>query len=76
MNPIEPIPVFEARLAMHRIDDRTRSILAATWPLLAPHLERTIDGVLVAIMHLPTVGTVVEQNKETIKQLEVAHFQA
>jgi methyl-accepting chemotaxis protein len=76
VNPLEPIPVFEARLAMHRIDDRTRSVLAATWPLLAPDLERTIDEVLVAVSQLPNIGDVVAQNKERIKQLEVAHFQA
>jgi methyl-accepting chemotaxis protein len=76
MDPIEPIPVFEARLAMHRIDERTRSVLAATWPVLAPHLERTIDEVLVAIMGLPKIGEMVAQNKDTIKKLEVAHFQA
>jgi methyl-accepting chemotaxis protein len=76
MDPIESIPVFEARLAMHRIDERTRSVLAATWPVLAPHLERTIDEVLVAIMGLPKIGEMVAQNKDTIKKLEVAHFQA
>jgi methyl-accepting chemotaxis protein len=76
MDQTEPIPVFEARLAMHRIDDRVRSVLAETWPLLMPHLEKTIDGMLVAMTHLPTVGGVVEHNKEMIRQLEVAHFKA
>jgi len=76
MDPIEPIPVYEARLTMHRVDDRTRTVLAEIWPLLAPHLERTIDEVLVAIMTLPTISATVAQNKETIKKLEVAHFQA
>jgi methyl-accepting chemotaxis protein len=76
MEPLDPIPVYEARLAMHRIDERTRSTLADTWPFLAPHLERTIDAVVVAITGLPGVGPVVAQNKETIKRLEVAHLQA
>ncbi len=76
MEPLEPIPVYEARLAMHRIDERTRSVLAETWPLLAPHLERTIDEVVVAITGLPAIGEVVARNKETIKRLEVAHLQA
>jgi methyl-accepting chemotaxis protein len=76
MEALEPIPVYEARLAMHRIDGRTRSTLAETWPLLAPHLERTIDAVVVAIAGLPGIGHVVAQNKETIKRLEVAHLQA
>jgi methyl-accepting chemotaxis protein len=44
--------------------------------VLAPHLERTIDEVLVAIMGLPKIGEMVAQNKDTIKKLEVAHFQA
>jgi len=76
MDQIEPVPVFEARLAMHRIDDRTRSVLAETWPLLAPHLEKTIDEVLRAAMSLPTISAMVAEHKETIKRLEVAHFQA
>jgi methyl-accepting chemotaxis protein len=76
MEPLEPIPVYEARLAMHRIDERTRAVLAETWPLLAPHLERTIDEVIIAITGLPGIGQAVAQNKETIKRLEVAHLQA
>jgi methyl-accepting chemotaxis protein len=76
MDPIESVPAFEARMAMHRIDDRVRSILAETWPLLAPHLERTIDGVLTAVIELPAIGKVAARNKEIIKRLEVAHFQA
>ncbi len=76
MEPLEPIPVYEARLAMHRIDERTRLILAETWPVLAPHLERTIDAVVIAITGLPVIGEVVAQNKETVKRLEVSHFQA
>src|ERR1700691_4451061 len=76
MEPLEPIPVYEARLAMHRIDERTRSVLAETWPLLAPHIQETIDAVIVAIAGLPGIGKVAAENKETIKRLEVAHLQA
>jgi methyl-accepting chemotaxis protein len=76
MDAIDAIPAFEARLAMHRIDDHIRSILAEVWPSLAPHLEQTIDQVLVAIMTLPKIGNVVGQHKDEITRLEVAHFQA
>jgi len=76
METVEPIPAFEVRLATHRIDDQTRAVLAKTWPLLAPYLERTIDEMLVAIAGLPNIGMVVELNRETIKKLEVEHFQA
>ncbi len=76
MDSITSIPVYETRLAVHRIDERTRSILAETWPLLAPHLERTIDEVLAAITKLPDRAEAVTEHRETIKKLEVAHFQA
>ena len=76
MDSITSIPVYETRLAVHRIDERTRSILAETWPLLAPHLERTIDEVLAAITKLPDRTEAVTEHRETIKKLEVAHFQA
>ncbi len=76
MDPIAPIPVFETRLAMHRIDGRTRSLLVEIWPLLAPHLERTIDEVIAAIRTLPSRAETVAEHGETIKKLEVAHFQA
>jgi methyl-accepting chemotaxis protein len=76
MEPTNPIPAYKARLAMHRIDDRTRSDLAGTWPAVAPYLERAIDEFLIAISGLPGIGQVAAANKETIKRLEVAHFQA
>jgi methyl-accepting chemotaxis protein len=76
MEKIAPIPVYETRLEIHRIDDRTRSVLAETWPLLAPRLESTIDEVLVAIEKLPSRVDAISEYKETIKKLEVAHFQA
>ncbi|MDE1972440.1 MAG: globin-coupled sensor protein [Hyphomicrobiales bacterium] len=76
MDPTAPIPIFETRLAIHRIDAGTLSLLAEIWPLLAPHLERTIDEVVVAIRSLPSRAEAVVEHGETIKQLEVAHFQA
>src|SRR5579863_1406482 len=76
MDSTAPIPIFETRLAMHRIDAPTLSLLAEIWPLLAPHLERTIDEVVVAIRTLPDRAEAVGEHGETIKKLEVAHFQA
>jgi methyl-accepting chemotaxis protein len=76
MAPIDSIPGFQARLGLYRIDDVTRSLLAETWPVLAPHLDRMIDEVVEAVMGLPNVGQAVAQNKGLIKKLEVGHFQA
>ncbi len=76
MAPLDSVPAFQARLALYRIDDQTRSLLAATWPAIAPHLDGVIDEVVVAVMGLPAIGSTVAQNKDLVKKLEVAHFQA
>jgi methyl-accepting chemotaxis protein len=76
MAPFDTVPAFQARLALYRINDQTRSLLAAIWPTVAPHLDSVIDDVVVAIMQLPAIGSAVAQNKELVKKLEVAHFQA
>ncbi len=76
MAPTEPVPAFEARLALYRIDDQTRFVLAQTWPLIAPHLDRVIDEFVEAVAGLPKIASAVGRNKDLIKHLEVAHFQA
>ena len=76
MAPFGSVPAFQARLALYRINDQTRSLLAAIWPTMAPHLDSVIDDVVVAVMQLPGIGGAVAQNKDLIKKLEVAHFQA
>ncbi len=76
MAPFDTVPAFQARLALYRINDQTRSLLAAIWPTVAPHLDGVIDDVVVAIMQLPAIGSAFAQNNELVKKLEVAHFQA
>src|ERR1700678_2919277 len=72
----DSVPAFQARLALYQIDGETRSLLAATWPTLAPHIDRIIDEVVVAVMALPNIGAAVAKNRDLVKRLEVAHFQA
>jgi methyl-accepting chemotaxis protein len=76
MTSFDSVSDFRGRLTLYQINEPVRSLLAATWPTIAPHVERVIDDVVVAVMRLPTVGGAVARNKELIKKLEVAHFQA
>ena len=76
MAPTDFVPSFQARLALYRIDERTRSLLAAAWPSIAPDIARVIDEVVEALIRLPNIAKTVPPNKELIKKLEVAHFQA
>jgi methyl-accepting chemotaxis protein len=76
MASTETIPGFRDRLALYGIDDRTGSLVAEAWPAIAPGLERAIHEIIQAVGGLPRVGAVVADNREMIKKLEVAHFQA
>jgi len=72
----DSVPAFQARLALYRIDDHTRSLLAGTWPAIEPHVARVIDEVVDAIIQLPAIASTVARSRDLVKKLEVAHFQA
>ena len=80
MTTNDAIPGFEARLALHRIDDRVRAVVAEFWPVFAPHLEGAIDELVDAMTHLPTVGSIINAasivrgHRDAIKTIEVDHF--
>jgi methyl-accepting chemotaxis protein len=76
MTPTDFVQAFEARLALYSLDDRARRVLAETWPVIAPGVERAIDEILVAVRVLPRIGDIVTQNAELFKKLELAHFRA
>ncbi|HEV3372176.1 MAG TPA: globin-coupled sensor protein [Xanthobacteraceae bacterium] len=67
---------FEARVRFFGLDERARRIMQATWPLIAPQLEKAIDAVLAAADDMPTLAPVVAKHRNLIKRLETAHFEA
>jgi methyl-accepting chemotaxis protein len=73
---IEPLRGFEARLALHGLDARSRLILREIWPAIAPSLPDAIDQFLAATRHQPPIGAIVDQHRDFIRTLEVSHFQA
>jgi methyl-accepting chemotaxis protein len=74
--PTDLVQAFEARLALYSLDDRARRMLAEAWPVVAPHLEKAIDEVVVAVRVLPRINETVAQNVEFFKKLQLAHFRA
>ena len=76
----DAIPEFEARLALHRVDDGVRATVAEFWPIFAPHLDRAVDELIDAMVQSPTAGStinaarIVRERREIIKALEVGHF--
>jgi methyl-accepting chemotaxis protein len=76
MAPTDPVQAFEARLSLYKLDDRARRMLARTWPVIEPHLERAIDELLTVVPVLAGVGQTIAQNAEMFKNLQLAHFRA
>jgi methyl-accepting chemotaxis protein len=76
MKPVDQVHAFEARLALYDIDAQTRRLIAESWSVIAPSLEAAIDEILLAVRHLPNVGTVVMEHRELVKTLELSHFRA
>jgi hypothetical protein len=82
MTTTDVIPGFEARLALFKIDDTARAVIATAWPVVAPHLDRAIDELVDAIAELPPIGSIVNaaktvrEHRSEIKDLELAHFKA
>jgi methyl-accepting chemotaxis protein len=76
MAPTNLVQAFEARLSMYKLDDRARRVLAETWPAIEPKLGEAIDEILEALLVLPRIGDIVRQNREVVRKLETAHFQA
>ncbi len=76
MPATDRVQSFEARLALYDIDERTRRLARDTWPLIAPNLDRAVDEIIVALGALPLVSDIVARNRDLLKKLEAAHFQA
>jgi methyl-accepting chemotaxis protein len=76
MGTLETIDGYEARLEHFGLDARARSLMRETWSLIAPHLDRAINDMVLATQKLPRITPVVIRHENMIKKLEAAHFKA
>jgi methyl-accepting chemotaxis protein len=76
MTSTELVQAFEARLALYNLDDRSRRVLAESWPSIAPVLEQAIENILVVVHALPHISAIISRNSDLFKKLELAHFRA
>jgi methyl-accepting chemotaxis protein len=74
------IPGFEAgfapRSALFGIDGQAQDLMRRAWPIIAPHLEGAIAEILAGTKYVPQVDEIVRQNWDSIRELELTHFQA
>ena len=76
MTSTDLVQAFDARLAIYDLDDRAQRIIAEIWPIIAPHLERAVEENIAATIKMAFVGTIVAQNTDLLKNLELAHYRA
>lgn len=67
---------FAARSALFGMDDQARDATRRAWPIISPHLESAIAEILAGTKHVPQVDEIVRQNWDSIRELELTHFQA
>ena len=76
MTSTDLVQAFDARLAIYDLDDRAQRVIAEIWPIIAPHLERAVEENIAATIKMAFVGTIVAQNADLLKKLELAHYRA
>jgi len=69
-----PIPFFEMRRSFYELDERALSLLAESWPVIAPVVGDAIDRIVDKILALPYTQQAALQHRDLIKNLETAHY--
>jgi methyl-accepting chemotaxis protein len=75
MPPSELIPGVESRFGVYDLDVQARKTVKRIWPTIAPNLERAVDAIL-HTMNTSIISDIVEQHRDLIKKLELAHMEA
>jgi len=76
MAPTELLQGLDVRRTLFALDARAIAIMQDIWPALAPHLDDTIERILVVAENLPTLRDRVISHRDVIKRLERSHFEA
>ena len=76
MTESEHIQNIEARLALYQLDARARGAVKKLWPMIASHVEKSVDATIAATAKLPNIASTVAQHCTLIKNLEMAHIKA
>src|SRR5580700_1885116 len=76
MTSTDLVQAFDARLAIYDLNDRAQRVIAEIWPVIAPDLELAVEENIAATTKMAFVGTIVAQNVDLLKKLELAHYRA
>src|SRR5579862_5898696 len=76
MAAVDFVHSFEARIQLYKLDERVRSILSQTWPVIEPVVEAAVDEIVSVIPMLPLLKDVIARHADEFRKLELAHFRA
>ncbi len=76
MAPTDLVHAFEARLALYKLNNNSRRMLAEIWPVIEPHVDAAIEELIGVVPVLDRVGAVITQNAAMFRELQLAHFRA
>ena len=76
MAPTELLQGFDVRRKVFALDARALGVMRDVWPVIAPHLDATIEEILVTAQNLPLLRERIVSHRELIKRLERSHFEA
>jgi methyl-accepting chemotaxis protein len=61
------------RLEAYGLDDAARARLQRLWPLLEPHLPKTIDAFITVASKIPQIAAIFAKHHPRIRELELEH---
>lgn len=66
---------YEGRLQMFGLDEPSRTLVRACWPIIARHFDRAMDDLLAFAGAMPGIGEIIAAHGGSIRKLEFAHFE-
>jgi methyl-accepting chemotaxis protein len=76
MAQTELLQGLDVRRTLFALDPSTIALMHETWPVIAPHLDATIDEILTISENLPSLRDRVFSHRDVLKRLERSHFDA
>jgi methyl-accepting chemotaxis protein len=76
MAQTELLQGLDVRRTLFALDESAIALMHETWPVIAPHLDATIDEILTISENLLTLRERVISHRDVLKRLERAHFEA
>jgi methyl-accepting chemotaxis protein len=66
---------LDVRRTLFGLDERALALMHDIWPVIAPHLDATIEQIVVTAQNLPQLRDSIVAHRDLIKRLERSHLE-